>query len=128
MTQTEQLVTNFLTLLQQEKPLLDDAIKMLTATQQYGHKYIGGVDVKTCIDSIYILMANAESFAVSDIGNVNDVVQDVKIVLHLKYESEKLADCKTKSLTCRCIKEAGVRQPRIDGNWGINVGSFKFVD
>lgn len=128
MTQTEQLVTNFLTLLQQEKPLLDDAIKMLTATQQYGHKYIGGVDVKTAINSLWSLMLGVESFTVSEIGNVNDVVQDVKIELTLKYEDSKLADCKTKTLTCRCIKESGVRQPRVDGVWGINVGSFKFVD
>ena len=128
MTQTEELVTNFISLLQHEKPLLDDAIKMITITQQHEHKYIGGVDVKPCIDSIYTLMTHVESFTVSDIESDNECVKDVKIVLHLKYEDSKLADCKTKKLTCRCVKEAGVRQPRVDGIWGINVGSFKFVD
>ena len=128
MTQTEQLVTNFLTLLQQEKPLLDDAINMLTATQQHEHKYVGGVDVKPCIDSIYILMAHAESFTVSEIESDHECVKDVNIELFLKPESENFAGCKTKKLTCRCVKESGVRQPRVDGVWGINVGSFKFVD
>jgi len=128
MTQTEQLVTNFLTLLQQEKPLLDDAIKMLTATQQYGHKYIGGVDVKTAINSLYSVMFHTESFTVSEIESDHKCIKDVKIEFNLKYEDSKLADCKTKTLTCRCVKESGVRQPRVDGNWGINVGSFKFVD
>ena len=128
MTQPEQLVTNFLTLLQQEKPLLSDALPMLTATQQYEHKYIGGVDVKTAINSLWAVMLNAESFTVSEIESDHECVKDVKIVLHLKYEAEKLADCNVKTLTCRCVKEAGVRQPRVDGIWGINVGSFKFVD
>lgn len=128
MTQTKQLVTNLLTLLQQEKPLLDDALPMLTLTQQHEHKYIGGVDVKTAINAIWAVMIRAESFTVSDIESDHEMIKDVKIVLHLKYEAEKLADCKVKTLICRCVKEAGVRQPRVDGIWGINVGSFKFVD
>jgi hypothetical protein len=122
MTQTEELVSNFLRLLQNERPELSDALPMLTLTQQHEHKYIGGVDVKTAINSLYAVMLRVKSFTVSDIGNVNDVVQDVKIELH------GIPELGMKTMTCRCVKEAGVRMPRVDGVWGINVGSFKFVD
>ena len=128
MTHTEELVTNFLTLLKTERPLLDDALKMLTVTQQHEYKYVGGVDVKATINGLYGLVRQSESFEVFEKPSSNKMVKDVKIVLRMTYEAEKISGFKSRKLTCRCVKESDVRKPNIDGVWGINVSSFKFVD
>lgn len=128
MTHTEQLVTDFLTLLKQDRPLLEVALKMLTLTQQYEYKYIGGIDVKATINGIYSLVHQSVSFKVTEKVSSNEVMKDVKIVLHLNDDAQKATGYKSRELQCRCIKESGVRKTDIEGVWGINVSSFKFID
>lgn len=128
MTETEEKVTEFIKLLQNERPLLEDGLKFLTLTQQHEYKYIGGVDVKSMINGLYSLIQQTKSFTVKEKVSTNEVMKDVKIKLVLNEQVSKATGFKQRELICRLVKESSLRHTDIDGIWGINASSFKFID
>lgn len=128
MTETENLVTDFIELLKTERPLFSEALNMLTLTQQNEHKFIGGVDVKATINGLYGVVRKSKAFTVSEKISTNQVMKDVKIKIIFNEDVAQATGFKQRKLICRCVKESDLRKTDINGAWGINASSFKFTD
>lgn len=97
----------------------EDVKKYITKTQQEESQYVGRTNVEVHLNGLHSLVTNCKTIEFTEKVNTNKLVADFKVT----FKSSQKA-----VMTCRLIKESGLRKPHEDGVWGVNVSSFKLVD
>jgi len=115
----------FIEALQQPKPLQSEIKKFLTLTQQDRNVYVGEHSVEAAINGLYSIVQNIESFSLDTKISTNEVMKDC--IITITRNNEKTGLMEMGKIQCRLVKESGFRKTDIDGRWGINASSFKYL-
>ena len=102
--------------LKQKDIKYSDVIPLLTKTQQSQSEYVGMAAIHGNLSGIKSIVDVCSKVIVKEKPGNNNMVQDFSIVFHAKVK-----------YTCRLVKEIDARKPSEDGEWGVNVSSFKLL-
>lgn len=105
--------------LRKEDCTYSDLIKYLTKTQQSECDFIGRTNVHAHLNGIHQLANGVNEISCKAKISTNKLLKDFVV----KFTSEKSV-----KMQCRMVKESALRKPDKNGDWGLNVASFKLLD
>ena len=115
----KELIESFIQTLITPNALIEDVMKHLTVTQQNEAKYINRINPVGIFNGLYSMFIQTEEYNINVPYNSNKVMRDAYI--KVKYNNS------LHIFRCRLIKEIGVRKTGEEGQWGININSFRNI-
>ena len=94
-----------------------DVMPLLTKTQQENSLYIGRITAESHLTGIHELVNKCKKVEVKE-KKVTDVVADMTVTFYAEKKAK---------FACRLIKELDPYKPGKDGEWGLNINSFKLL-
>lgn len=108
---------------QTELPLMSEAKKFVTKTQQYESQFIGKPSVEPHLNNFFYFVKGLKSYTLREKYTTTPCLKTIII----KYEFECEGSLYNKEASITVIKEIATRKPSINGIWGININSFKTI-
>lgn len=112
-------VATFLNYLADKNATFENAKIHLTKTNQEECRYVHKLSVEGAISGIANIVKQVDKIKISQKISTSPLLKTCEI----KFSNVK----KYSELTCVVVKEKDVRKPSEDGEWGVNIQSFRII-
>lgn len=113
----KETLESFFTKLKEKDVKYQEVKHLLTKTQQVDSLYIGRISVESHLNVLHSLVNSVKKITIKE-KKVTDTVADMVATFYGKNKVK---------MQCRLVKETESRKPSSEGEWGINLNSFKLI-